>query len=157
MVKGESVFLIILSKLCSVFPLMAFLNSSISFLISLRRSELTSSGVLVRFSLLSSLSSLLTSVRLSSCYSRCLISWFCLVSSSIVVASDWICRANAAWSGLLLVSIWTCELIGTNHVLNSIVPTDDAKLMMLWSLVERFVQIGTAHKLTWLQDNPRKR
>ena len=148
MVKGESVFLIILSKLCSVFPLMAFLNSSISFLISQKRSELTSSGVLVRLLLLSSSSSLLMSVRLSSYCSCCPISWFCLVSSSTVVASDRICRANAAGSGLVLDSIWTCELIGTNHVLNNTVPTDGAKLMMLGSLVKRFVQTGIVHELT---------
>ena len=54
MVNGESVFLTILSKLWSVFSLMAFLSSSISFLISRRRSEFISSGVLVRLPLLSS-------------------------------------------------------------------------------------------------------
>ena len=132
-VKGESVFLTILFKLWFVFPLMAFLNSSISFLISPRRSEFTSSGVLVHLFLLSSSSSLLTSVRLSSYCSCCLISWFCLVSSSTVAVSDWICRANAARSGLVLDSIWTCELNGTvllNHVLKSNCPhrwrqTDD--------------------------------
>ena len=118
-VKGESVFLTILSKLWSIFPLMAFLNLSISFLISLRRSELASSGVLFRLLLLSSSSSLLTSVQLSSCCNRYLISWFCLVSSSTVAASDWICRANAAGSGLALDSIWTCELIRTDHLLSS--------------------------------------
>ena len=40
-VNGESVFLTILSKLWSVFSLMAFLNSFISFLISLRRRKET--------------------------------------------------------------------------------------------------------------------
>ena len=39
-VKGESVFLTILSKLWSIFPLIVFLSSSISFLISLRRLSL---------------------------------------------------------------------------------------------------------------------
>ena len=87
-VNDESVFLTILSKLWSVFSLMAFLNSPISFLIFLRRSEFVSSGVLVRLLLLSTPSSLLTSAQLSSCCSRCLISWFCLVSSSTMVASD---------------------------------------------------------------------
>ena len=43
--KGESIVLTILSRLRSVFPLMAFLSSSISFLISRRRFELGPSGV----------------------------------------------------------------------------------------------------------------
>ena len=109
-VKGESVFLTILSKLWFVFPLIAFLSSSISFLISLRKFELASSGVLVHLLWRSSSSSLLISVWLSSCCSRYLISWFCLVSSSRVAASDWICRANAVGSGLVLDSIWTYNL-----------------------------------------------
>ena len=112
-VNGESVFLTILSKLWSVFPLMAFLNSSISFLISLRRSEFVSSGVLVRLLLLSTPSSPLTSVRLSSYCSRCLISWFCLVSSSTMAASDWTCTASTAGSWLVVDSIWNVELDGT--------------------------------------------
>ena len=45
-VKGKSVVLTILSRLWSIFPLIAFLSSSISFLISLRRSEFASFGVL---------------------------------------------------------------------------------------------------------------
>ena len=109
-VKGESVFLTILSKLWSVFPLIAFLSSSISFLISLRKSKFASSGVLVRLLWWSSSSSLLISMWLSSYCSRCLISWFCLVSSSTMAASDWICRANATGSGLVLDSIWTYNL-----------------------------------------------
>ena len=116
MVKGESVFRTILSKFWFVFPLMVFLNSSISFLISLKRSELASSGVLFCLLLLSL--SLPLSARLLSCSKCCFISWFYLVSSSTVADSDWICRANAAGSGFVLVSIWTCELTGTDHVFN---------------------------------------
>ena len=89
---------------------MAFLNSSISFLISLRRSEFVSSGVLVRLLLLSTLSSPLTSVWFYSCCNRCLISWFCLVSSSTMAASDWTCTASAAGSWLVVDSIWSVEL-----------------------------------------------
>ena len=109
-VNGESVFLTILSKLWSVFSLMAFCNSSISFIISLRRSECFSSGVLVRLPLLSTPSSPLTFVCFYSCCSCCLISWFCLVSSSTMVASDWTCTASAARSWLVVDSIlerWT--------------------------------------------------
>ena len=112
MVNGESVFLTILSKLWSIFSLMAFLNSSISFLISLRRSEFVSSGVLVRLLLLSTPSSPLMSVRFSSCCSRYLISWFCLVSSSTMATSDWTCKANATRSWLVVDSIWTIKLDG---------------------------------------------
>ena len=112
-VKGESVFLTILSRLWSVFPLMAFLSSSISFLISLRRSELAFFRVLGRLLWLSPSSSLLISGRLPSCCSCYIISWFYLVSSSTVAASDWICKANAAGSWLTLDSIRTCMLNGT--------------------------------------------
>ena len=138
--NGESVFLTILSKLWSVFSLMAFLNSSISFLISLRRSEFVSSSVLIR--LLSTPSSSLTSIRLSSCYSRCLISWFCLVSSSTMAVSDWTYKANAAGSWLVVDSIWTFKLDGTvlyNYVSKSNHPhrwqqTDDAWIVsQMWS------------------------
>ena len=87
MVKGESLLLTILSKLQSVFSLIAFLNSSISFLISLRRSDLTPFGVLGRFFWLFLSSSQLVSERLSSYCSCSLISWFCLVSFSTVAAS----------------------------------------------------------------------
>ena len=73
-VNGESVFLTILSKLWSVFSLMAFLNSSISFLISRRRSEFVSSSVLVCLPLLSTPSFSLSSVWFCSCCSCCLIS-----------------------------------------------------------------------------------
>ena len=44
-VRGESVILTILSRFQSVFPLMAFLSSSISFFISQRRSEFSLSEV----------------------------------------------------------------------------------------------------------------
>ena len=111
-VNGESVFLTILSKLWSVFSLMAVLNSTISFLISLRRSEFISSSVLVRLPLLSTLSSPLTSVWFCSYCSCCLISWFCLVSSSTMAASDWTCTASAAGSWLVVDFIWNVELDG---------------------------------------------
>ena len=45
MVNGESVLLTIQSKLQSVFSFIALLSSSISFLISLRRSTLGSCGL----------------------------------------------------------------------------------------------------------------
>ena len=77
-VNGESVALTILSKLRSVFSLMVFLSSSISFLISRRRSEFCSFGeVGPRRSLLlwlSPSSSWLALDRFSSCWSRSLIS-----------------------------------------------------------------------------------
>ena len=101
-VKGEFVLLTILSKLRSVFPLIALLISSISFLISRRRFELAPSRVTGRrrsFLLwLSPPSSRLVLEWLSSCCSRNLISWFYLVSSSTLAMSVWICRANAAES-----------------------------------------------------------
>ena len=116
-VKGEFVFLTIRSKLWSVFSLIAFLSSSISFLISLRRSELVPFGVIGRrwssLLWLSPSSSQLVSERLSSCCNRSLISCFCLVSSSTLAVSIWICRANAVGSWLALDSVWTCELNGT--------------------------------------------
>ena len=101
-VKGESVLLTIQSRLRSVFSLIAFLNSSISFLISQKRFELAPFGVTGRrrssFLWLSPLSSRLVSKWLSSCCSHSLISWFYLVSSSMLAMSVWICRANAAGS-----------------------------------------------------------
>ena len=116
-VKGESVFLTILSRLWFVFYLIALLSSSISFLISLRRSKLSPFGVtgLWRSFLLwlSPSSSRLVPNRFSSCCSYNLISWFCLVSSPTLAVSVWICRANAAKSWGMLDSIWTCELNGT--------------------------------------------
>ena len=137
MVKGEFVLLTILSRLLSIFSLIAFLNSSISFLISLRRSELAPSGVLSRHFWLSLSLSRLVSKWLSSCYSHSLISWFYLL------ASVWICRANAAGSWLTLDSIWTCELSGTvlsNLGAKKVVPIDGAKLIMPRSSVKMIVQ-----------------
>ena len=117
MVKGESVLLTIRSKLRSVFSLIALLNSSISFLISLRRFELGSYGVVGRrcssLLWLSASSSWLVLDQFSSCCNRNLISWFFQVSSSMLAVSVWICRANAAKSWGVLGSIWTCELNGT--------------------------------------------
>ena len=104
-VNGESVFLTILSKLRSVFSLMAFLNSSISFLISRRSSEFVSSGVLVHLPLLSTPSFPLSSIWFCSCFSCYLISWLCLVSSSTMAASDWTCTASAVGSWLVVDSI----------------------------------------------------
>ena len=108
-VKGESVLLTVWSKLRSVFSLIALLSSSISFLISRRRSERAPFGVTGRwrssFLWLSPLSSRLVSKWLSSCCSHNLISWFCLVSSSMLAVSVWICRANAARSWGVLDSI----------------------------------------------------
>ena len=113
-VKGESVALTVLSMLQSVLPLMALLSSSISFLISQRRSEFCSSGVVglwgVPLLWLSPFPSRLPLDRFSSCWacwtywSRSFISWFCLVSSSMVAAMAWTCWAKAAESGL--DSIW---------------------------------------------------
>ena len=109
-VNGESIFLTILSKLRSVFSLMAFLNSFISFLISWRRSEFVSSNMLAHLSLLSTPSFPLSSIWFCSCCSCCLISWFCLVSSSTMAASDWTCTASTAGSWLVVDSIWSVEL-----------------------------------------------
>ena len=92
---------------------MAFLNSSISFLISLRRSEFVFSGMLVRLPLLSTPSFPLLFVGFCSCCSCCLISWFCLVNSSTMAASDWTCTTNAVGSWLVVDSIWNIELDGT--------------------------------------------
>ena len=83
---------------------MVLLNSSIFFLISQRRSKFRSSGERGHgWSLLLRLSpsfSRLPLDRFSSCCSRSFISWFCLVSSSTVAASAWICWAKAAESWL---------------------------------------------------------
>ena len=134
-VKDEFVALTILSRLWSAFSLMAFLNLSISFLISRIRSKFCSSGVMgPRRSLLrwlSPLSSWLALDRFSSCWSHSLISWFCLVSSSTVVTRAWTCWAKAAESWL--DSIWIWELIRNcafePEYENVSFPTDDAKLM----------------------------
>ena len=141
LVKGESVLLSILSRLRFIFSLIAFLNSSISFLISLRRLKLAPSRVTGhrRLSLLwlSPSLSQLVSEWLSSCCSCSLISWFYLVSSSTLVASIWICRANTARSWLVLDSIWAYELNGTtfsNLGAKKVIShrqhqTDDAKII----------------------------
>ena len=108
-VKGESVFLTIRSKLRSVFSLIAFLNSSISFRISLRRSELGSCQVAGRrcssLLWLSPSSSQLVPDRFSSYCSHNLISWFCRLSSSMLTVSVWICKANVSKSWGVLDSI----------------------------------------------------
>ena len=106
-VKGESVALTILSTLRSVFSFRAFLSSSISFLTSRSKSEFCSSEVVgLWWALLLWLSPSSSGLPLDSywacwtCWSRNFISWFCLVSSSMVVARAWTCRAKAAESGL---------------------------------------------------------
>ena len=93
-VKGELVALTSLSTFRSVFSLIALLNSSISFLISRRKPEFWSSREIglwqSLFLWLSSSSSGFPLDRFSSCWSHSFISWFCLVSSSMVAASAWI-------------------------------------------------------------------
>ena len=107
-VKGEFVLLTIRSKFRSICSFIVLLSSSISFLISLRRSKLGSCGVAGHWcsSLhwLSPSSSQLVPDRFSSCCSRNLISWFCRVSSSTLAVS-------VSWG--VLGSIWTFELNGT--------------------------------------------
>ena len=100
--KGESVALTILSTLRSVFSFRAFLSSSISFLTSPSKSEFCSSGVVgLRWALLLWLSPSSSGLPLDSCWaywtcwSRSFISWFCLVSSSMVAARAWTCWAKA--------------------------------------------------------------
>ena len=113
-VKAEYVVLTILSRLRFVFPLMAFLSLSISFLISRNRFEFGSSNVVGPWwSLLlwlSPSSSWLALDWFSSCWGCILISWFCLVCYSTIAAKAWTWRTNAARS--LLDSIWIYELIG---------------------------------------------
>ena len=108
-VKGESFFLTIRSRIQSVFSFIALLSLSISFLISLRRSKLSSCGVVghqcLFFLWLSPSSSRLVLDQFSFCYSRNLISWFCRVSSSMLAVSVWICRANTTESWWVLGSI----------------------------------------------------
>ena len=111
--KGESVLLTIPSKFWSVFSLITLLSSSISLLISLRRSEFASSRVFGRQSSfllwLPSSSFQLVPERLSSCWSCNLISWFCLVHFSTLAMSVWIYRVSAGESWGVLDSIWTLE------------------------------------------------
>ena len=101
-IKGESILLTILFKFRSIFSLIALLSSSISLLISFKRSEFAPSGVFgCRWSFLlwlSSSSFRLVPEPLSSCWSCNLISWFCLVSSSTLAVSVWICRASVVES-----------------------------------------------------------
>ena len=106
-VKGESVALTILSTLRSVFSFRAFLSSSIYFLTSRSKSEFCSSEVVgLRWALLLWLSPSSYGLPLDSswacwtCWSRNFISWFCLVSSSMVAARAWTYWVKAAESGL---------------------------------------------------------
>ena len=114
---------------------MAFLSSSISLLISRRRSEFVSSGVLVRLPLLSTPSFPLSIIWFCSYCSCYLISWFCLVSSSTMVASDWTYTTSAVGSWLVVDSIWSFELDRTVlYSWGAIVPhrrrqTDDARIV----------------------------
>ena len=120
-VKGKSVILTIPSKFRSVFSLIAFLSSSISFLISLRRPEFTSSeefnhqlsSLLWLSSSLFLLVPTLVGEQFSSCCSCSLISWFYLVSSSTLAIGVWICKANATEFCGVLNSIWISEPINT--------------------------------------------
>ena len=109
-VKGESVTLISLSTLRSVFSLIAFLNLSISFLISWKRFAFYSFGEIALWrSLLLWLSPSsfgLPLDRFSSYWSHSFISWFCLVSSSTVAVSAWIFWARAAESWLDSIRVW---------------------------------------------------
>ena len=117
--NGESVLLTIPSKFFAVFPFIAFLISSIFFLILLRRSLLASadhsvllepylpwlpSGSCTSSSFL--LFSILLGERFYSCCNCCLISWFCFVSSSTLAMRAWTCNARVADSGCALDSIW---------------------------------------------------
>ena len=113
---------------------MAFLSSSISFLISQRGSKWGSSGVVSsRRSLLLRLfpsSSWLALERFSSYWSCSFISWFCLVSSSTMATRAWTCWARAVESWL--DSIWMWKLIGDyafDPKYENAIPTDGAKLM----------------------------
>lgn len=80
---------------------------------------------------------LLTS-RFSSYCSCSLISWFFLVSSSILVVSVWICRANAAESWGALDSIWVLE--GVEHRFHT----------RVWSLPHRWHQVDDAKIVSYL-------
>ena len=132
-VNGESVTLTSLSTLRSVFSLIALLNSSISFLISRRRSEFWSSGETGLWQsprLWLSSSSRLPLDRFSSCWSSSFISWFCLVSSSTVAASAWICwvRAVGSWLDSIL-SIQNNGGYFPESRYRKTFPTDSVKLM----------------------------
>ena len=116
-VNGESFLLTILSRLWSIFSFIAHFRSSISLLISLRRSKFASLGVVGRLWLfllwLSPSLFWLVLERLSSRWNCNLISWFCLVSSFTLAVNIWICKANATKSWGVLDSIWNFELNGT--------------------------------------------
>ena len=124
-VNGESVLLTIPSKFFVVFPFVVFLSSSISFLILLKRSLLASSECFVLlepsppwlpFGSRGSSSFLLflalLGERFSSYCSRCLISWFCFVSSSTLAMRAWTCSAKVADSGCALNFIWMTIRVG---------------------------------------------
>ena len=109
-VKGKSMALTILSTLRSVFSFKAFLSSSISLLTSRSNSEFCSLGVAglwwALLLWLSPSSSRLPLDRFPSCWacwtcwSRNFISWFYLVSSSMVATKAWTCWAKAMESRL---------------------------------------------------------
>ena len=106
-VKGESMALTILSTLRSVYSFRALLSSSISFLTSCSKFEFCSSGVVgLRWALLLWLSPSSFELPLDSCWTcwtcwiRNFISWFCLVSSSMMAARAWTCWAKAVESRL---------------------------------------------------------
>lgn len=123
-VKGEFVLLTVLSKFLSIFSLITLFSSSISFLMFLWRFELASSeefGCRESSLLQLSLSFFLlvptfVGERFSSCYNYNLISWFCLVSFSMLAVSVWICSASAVKSCRVLDSVWILELNGTTFL-----------------------------------------
>ena len=121
----ESVLLTIPSKFLAIFPFIAFLSSSISFLMLLRRSLLASldRSVLLKpsfpwlpFGSCTSSSFLLFFIlfgeQFSSCCNCCLISRFCLISSSTLAVRAWTCSARAVDSDCALDSIWTKTKVG---------------------------------------------
>ena len=145
-VKGELVLFTIQSRILVVFSFIAFFNSSISFLMLISKSSfaLSNHSILLKPSLPSLFSGscttssfLLFLIHLdewfSSCCSRCLISWFCLVNSSILAVSIWICKANATESCGMLDSIWILKMVELRFQIEvrKSFPTDDTKLMKL--------------------------
>lgn len=123
--NSKLVLLTIPSKFFVVFPSIAFLSSSISLLMLLKRSLLASSNrsILLELSFpwlpsrscaLSSflLFSILLGEQFSSYCNRCLISWFCFVSSFTLAMKAWICNARAIDSGCALDSIWMTTRVG---------------------------------------------
>ena len=153
--KGELVLFTIQSRILVVFSFIAFFNSSISFFMLLSRSSLALSdhSVLIEPSIPSLFSKACTSYSFllffillnewfSSYCTRCLISWFCLVNSSILALSIWICKANATKSCGMLDSIWILKMVELCFQIEvrKSFPTDDAKLMKLNSSVDMFIQ-----------------